>query len=118
MIFGADVGVPLAPPSLASIPQPFEQFPYFLDHPREDTPSGIGARCLRGLDQSNTNFSERRKSEVRLTPVLCHQGRDSLARTRVFGSERTNPRVRHHRDETPWAPSDRLSRPFFRCQPP
>jgi hypothetical protein len=56
MIFGADVGVPLPPPSLASIPQPFEQFSYFLDHPREDIPSGSGARCLRVLNQSNTNF--------------------------------------------------------------
>src|SRR5215218_5727761 len=48
-------------------------------------------------------FSELRKGEVRLTPVLCHQDRDSLAcaRTRVFGSERTNPRVQHHGDATP-----------------
>ena len=35
MIFGADVGVPLAPPSFASISQPLEKCTYFLAHPRE-----------------------------------------------------------------------------------
>ena len=50
MIFGADVGVPLAPPSLASISQPLEKCSYLLAHAREDIPSGIAARYLRGLD--------------------------------------------------------------------
>jgi hypothetical protein len=64
MIFGADVGVPFAPPSFASISQPLEKCSYFLAHPREDIPSGIGAKGLWLLDQSNTNFRERRKGEV------------------------------------------------------
>jgi len=64
MIFGADVGVPLASPSLASISQMLEQLAYLLAHAIEDIPSGIGARCLRVLDQSNTNFSERRQDEL------------------------------------------------------
>ena len=60
MIFGTDVGVALTTPSLASVSQVLEQFSYFFAHPREDIPSGIGARCLWVLDHSDTNFSERR----------------------------------------------------------
>ena len=66
MIFGADVGVPLTPPSFASISQSLEKCSYFLAHAREDIPSGIGARGLGALDQSNTNFLELRKAEVQL----------------------------------------------------
>jgi len=58
MIFGADVRVPLPPPSFASSSQPLEKFSYFLAHAREDIPSGIGVRGLWVLDQSNTNFLE------------------------------------------------------------
>jgi hypothetical protein len=43
MIFGTDIGVPLSPPSLASVSQMLEQLGYFLAHPREDIPSGIGS---------------------------------------------------------------------------
>ena len=72
MIFGADVGVPLSPPSFASISQPLEKCSYFLAHAREDTPSGTGARGLWVLDQSNTTsqdavkakFAESRLGEV------------------------------------------------------
>jgi hypothetical protein len=59
MIFGADVGVSLPPPSFASISQPLEKCSYYLAHAREDIPSGIGARGLWVLDQSDTNFSQR-----------------------------------------------------------
>jgi hypothetical protein len=69
MIFGADVGVPLPPPSFAPISQPLEKCSYFLAHPREDIPSGIGARGFWVLDQSNTNFSELRIDEVRRIPL-------------------------------------------------
>jgi hypothetical protein len=68
MIFGADGGVSLPPPSFASISQPLEKCSYFLAHAREDIPSGIGARGLWVLDQSNTNFQERHDSEVRPAP--------------------------------------------------
>jgi hypothetical protein len=66
---------------------------------------------------------ERRKAEVRLTPVLCHQDRDDLAR--VFGSVGTFPTptasaleralfvgasMQHHRDATPL--------PFLGCEYP
>jgi hypothetical protein len=50
MIFGTNVGVTLTPPSLASVSQMLEQLGYFLAHPREDIPLGIGARCLWVLD--------------------------------------------------------------------
>ena len=50
MIFGTDIGVPLSPPSLAPVSQILEQVAYFLAHPREDIPSGIGTRCLWALD--------------------------------------------------------------------
>ena len=69
MIFGADVGVPLPPPSLASISQSLDKCSYFLAHAREDIPSGIGARGLWVLDQSNTNFLELRKAEVGLRRI-------------------------------------------------
>jgi len=65
MIFGADVRVPLPPPSFASSSQPLEKFSYFLAHAREDIPSGIGVRGLWVLDQSNTNFLEFRACELR-----------------------------------------------------
>jgi hypothetical protein len=68
MIFGADVGVPFPPPSFASISQPLEKCSYFLAHAREDIPSGIGARGLWVLDQSNTNFLELRLGKVRPAP--------------------------------------------------
>src|SRR5215208_74687 len=69
MIFGTNVGVALPPPSLALVSQMLLQFAYFLAHPREDIPSGIGARCLWVSDQSNTNFSELRKPEVQLLRI-------------------------------------------------
>jgi hypothetical protein len=90
MIFGADVGVPLAPPSLASISQPLEKCSYLLAHAREEGYT-FGYRCeiltRVGLEQHELL----RTPLLRRWGVFCSVGRHRSPSVQPF---RVTPKSR------------------------